>query len=455
MNKIIFAGAALLCTSMLFAEQVFRQPTAEELKKAAIPELKNPVSMSIQGKNTVRVEARLADGTVLRESFNIEPVASQTVRNEIHTNVPVFNARKWGWNKGSALQKTRGFIDSLKQGSLVLKDGPDSNAQKYMEGKDYRVDERWGTFGTLPGSRISSGTKVYADYEKAMRRIDSILLHGKSLKYRKGKEAPFAPEQPEPGKGEIRIANIVWIGGEKQLTEQNLFPIAERRFPVESRPVAGELLPWTMKKLRSGTPLKILAWGDSVTEGYHELKKDNRWHHRWQEQFARRLRDRFPNAKIELATEGWGGHNTTHYLETKAGEIHSYQDKVLNVKPDLLIFEFLNDSGMRDPAFTERYERILKDLRKAKPDMEIIAILPHHTSGGSNTDGKDDRPYIQLMRNFCAKHRLVYADVSHRYSRLHRQGIPPMLLMVNNHNHPLEAGMRIYADALMELFPAE
>ena len=197
----------------------------------------------------------------------------------------------------------------------------------------------------------------------------------------------------------------------------------------------------------------LVSNGDSVTEGYWGLKEKGQWYHRWQEQFVRALRSRFPNARISLATEGWGGHNTTHYLASKPGELHSYQDKVLNRKPDLLIFEFLNDSGMRNPLLTRQYERILKDLRNANPNMEIIAILPHHTSEGRNIDGNDDRPYISQLREFCIRHNLVFADVSLRYSRLHRQGIPPMLLMVNNHNHPLKEGMKLFSDTLLELFP--
>ena len=107
----------------------------------------------------------------------------------------------------------------------------------------------------------------------------------------------------------------------------------------------------------------------------------------------------------------------------------------------------------RNPLLTRQYERILKDLRNANPNMEIIAILPHHTSEGRNIDGNDDRPYISQLREFCIRHNLVFADVSLRYSRLHRQGIPPMLLMVNNHNHPLKEGMKLFSDTLLELFP--
>ncbi len=453
MNKAICTGTLLTCAWIAFAGQVFRQPTEQELKKAAIPELKQPILLRIQAENQVFAEAHLSDGTIVRNIFQIPAVSSRKVFGEAHSNIPLFDSRKWGWNKGCVLSGIRGSIRSLKQGSLVVKSGTGPGAQVYQEGRDYKLDSHWGCFGRLPGGRIPADATVYTDYEKTMRRIDSIFLRNKKLSWRMGKEAPFVPEAPAAENGEIRLANIAWIGGEKQLSAENLFPVTERFFPIQSKPVADELLVRTMKKLRSGEPLNILAWGDSVTEGYWGLKEKGQWYHRWQEQFVRALRSRFPNARISLATEGWGGHNTTHYLASKPGELHSYQDKVLNRKPDLLIFEFLNDSGMRNPLLTRQYERILKDLRNANPNMEIIAILPHHTSEGRNIDGNDDRPYISQLREFCIRHNLVFADVSLRYSRLHRQGIPPMLLMVNNHNHPLKEGMKLFSDTLLELFP--
>lgn len=451
----IFTGTLLSCACAIWAGQVFRQPTEQELKQAAVQELKSPATLHVQKGNRISVEVCLRDGSVIRGNFSVPPVSSQKILRESHSNVPLFDARKWGWNKGSALSRIRGSIRSLKQGSLVVKSGTGADAQIYTENRDYKLDEHWGCFGRIPGGRIPADAVVSVDYEKTMRRIDSIFLRDRTLLYRQGREAASVPQPPAAQKGEIRIANIAWIGGEKELTAENLFPITECCFPIRNGPVAEELLPRTLKKLRSGEPLHVLAWGDSVTEGYWGLKQNGKWVDRWQEQFVRALRTRFPKARIRLTTEGWGGHNTDHYLATKPGDIHSYQDKVLNRKADLLIFEFLNDSGMRDPSFTRQYERILKDLREANPEIEIIAILPHHTSEGRNIDGNDSRPYIRLLREFCVKHHLAYADVSHRYSRLHRQGIPPMLLMVNNHNHPLKEGMKVFADTLLDLFPAQ
>jgi hypothetical protein len=54
---------------------------------------------------------------------------------------------------------------------------------------------------------------------------------------------------------------------------------------------------------------------------------------------------------------------------------------------------------------------------------------------------------------FCHRHPLALADASERYGRLWRQGLPYSTLFLNSINPPDADGMKIFADALMELFP--
>ncbi len=65
----------------------------------------------------------------------------------------------------------------------------------------------------------------------------------------------------------------------------------------------------------------------------------------------------------------------------------------------------------------------------------------------------DPRPYVEGLRQFAAKHNVPLADASLRYGRLWRQGIPYSTLMLNAIIHPDPRGMRLFADALMALFP--
>ena len=65
----------------------------------------------------------------------------------------------------------------------------------------------------------------------------------------------------------------------------------------------------------------------------------------------------------------------------------------------------------------------------------------------------DPRPYVAGLRQFSAKHNVALADAALRYGRLWRQGIPHTSVMMNSINHPDARGMKLFADALMELFP--
>ena len=65
----------------------------------------------------------------------------------------------------------------------------------------------------------------------------------------------------------------------------------------------------------------------------------------------------------------------------------------------------------------------------------------------------DPRPYVAGLRQFSAKHNVALADAALRYGRLWRQGIPYTTVMLNSINHPDARGMKLFADALMELFP--
>ena len=160
---------------------------------------------------------------------------------------------------------------------------------------------------------------------------------------------------------------------------------------------------------------------------------------------------------IELTTQAWGGRNTGSYLAEPAGSPHNYRETVLGAKPDLIISEFVNDASLKPAQVEERYSRLLADFQAI--GAEWIILTPHYVRpdwmGLTGEHGIDDdpRPYVAGLRQFAARHDVALADASLRYGRLWRQGIPYNTLMVNAINHPNPRGMRIFADALMALFP--
>ena len=236
----------------------------------------------------------------------------------------------------------------------------------------------------------------------------------------------------------------------QDLNDNMIYPVMENAFPAKLFPVT--FVPEkTLQKLRNGEKVRLLAWGDSVTECSYLPKKC-----RWQEQFRQRLQKIYPQADIELLTEAWGGHSTSSFLDAPAGHEHNFCEKILAVKPDLIISEFVNDCNLPEETFSENYCKIKEAFDQI--DAEWIILTPHYTSPDRmnfpNSKKCDDDPrlLVKFLRNFAVKNQIPLADASIYWGRLYRQGIPYETLFCNGINHPLEYGLSLFADALMNLF---
>jgi hypothetical protein len=242
-----------------------------------------------------------------------------------------------------------------------------------------------------------------------------------------------------------------------------VFPILETAYPEPpalSLEEAQGLLPKTWQTLASAGTLRVLAWGDSVTHAGYLRGREGFPKTRWQEQFVARLRERFPDAEIEVRTAAWGGHGSRHFVEAPIESLFHYGTRILGAKPDLVVTEFVNDSHLRDAGeLEEAYGRFLRDFRRI--GAEWIILSPHYVRPdrmGLKREkhiDEDPRPYVANLRAFCAKHGVLLADASRRWGRLWRQGIPYTTLLLNAINHPDERGMAIFADSLMRFFPEE
>ncbi len=395
-----------------------------------------------------------------REVVRVPPAEPLTLTDEKYESLPVFNPNAGGWVRGVQLKGVRAQETTtpflLDPASVVVRSGP--GAEPLKAGEDYRVDLDWGTLGRVAGSRIAEGQPVWISYRFTPLRLDTVVqtAAGK-IEHRKGEPRAAAPAPPALKPGERRLANIWLPGRVSKLSPDHLFPLLETAYPEPPRlrpSIAERLTPKALARLRSGEPLKILAWGDSVTVGTYVPDYQR---NRWQEQFVSRLKERFPKARIELVTEAWGGRNTSSYLAEPPGSEHNYREKVLAAKPDLVVSEFVNDAGLNPAQVEERYGKLLADFREI--GAEWIILTPHYVRPdwmGLNRErdvDQDPRPYVAGLRQFAPKHGVALADASLRYGRLWRQGIPYTALMLNSINHPDARGMTLFADALMELFP--
>lgn len=424
------------------------------LLTALAAQAQEPATFAIIGDWEVRISIPGAASQTLR----VTPPTLLSVTGEEYAAIPMFNPKAGGWVKGVRLQGVRSQETTsphlIESASFVLRAGPESDAPIFTRGADYEADLDWGTFGRLPDSRIKPDQSVFASYRHAQMRLDAVVLTAAGeIVLRQGTPRAAAPTPPAALAGERHLGNIYIPGLIAKLEPAHLFPILERAYP-EPPFVSNPAIERLMRRLTGGQSLRILAWGDSVTDGTYLPERQTQ---RWQEQFAARLRERFPMAKIELVTQAWGGRNTGSYLSEPPGSPHNYRETVLGAKPDLVISEFVNDAGLTPAQVEERYTKLLADFKGI--GAEWIILTPHYVRPDwmkltSERDiDNDPRPYVAGLRQFAAKQDVALADASLRYGRLWRQGIPYNTLLLNAINHPDARGMRLFADALMALFP--
>lgn len=422
---------------------------------AAVSAWAGPAAVTLEGPWRVRVSEGGAEAVL--EVAGPERVE---VKGERMGALPVYNPKAAQYARGAKLAGVRAqecsVRHALEAASLEVRDA--AGAVVFERGKDYEAELTWGCVGRLEGGRIAEGMPVAVSYAYGTMRLDSAVRTADGrIVLRPGAPHVSLPVPPELAAGERRLANIWVTAGLERLGEANLFPVLEAAYPEppKERPSAAErFIPRTLAKLEAGERVRILAWGDSVTDGGYLPERDA---DRWQEQFARRLRARFPKAEVVLMTEAWGGRNTDSYRREPPGSPKNYKEKVLDVRPDLIVSEFVNDAGLNEAGVYERYGRILEEFREI--GAEWVILTPHYVRpdwmGLASEKEIDDDPraYVKALRKFTAEKGIALAEGSLRYGRLWRQGIPYSTLMMNNINHPNPYGMGLFADALMALFP--
>ena len=416
--------------------------------------IKSPVQMVIAGDRLVDVAVQLTNGRRLSAQFEVPPLEILTVQDQFHQRLPRFDSNGGWWGQGASL----GILyQTLEEGSVQVHSASHRQGEEFLDGKDFQVYWQMGQVGQTEDSRIGD-RPTYVSFRHTPPRLDSVVLtKSETLELRLGRPQAFMPQPPSLASNEARLGNIYQVFRQEKLTNGNLFPILEVGYHVRTLPVAEQLLPNTMRKLRNGDTLKILAWGDSITEGeYVPLPQENCW----QSQLVSKLHERFPAARLELVTSAWGNHNSNDFLQERAGAAHNYVEQVIDVRPDLVISEFLNDRSLTDAQLDTNYRRFLVDFRAI--GAEWLILTPPYTAENAfvmmppemqKQVESDERHITAFLRRFAIENHLPLAEAGERFVALRRQGIPHLTVMVNNYNHPGIFGLSLLADAALQIFP--
>jgi len=211
-------------------------------------------------------------------------------------------------------------------------------------------------------------------------------------------------------------------------------------WPVQASQVA--LLKATQPKLLDGLPVKIVAFGDSITAGGNASRPSLIFWQRWADELQRK----YPRARITAVNGATGGDTTYQGLER-------LQAKVLAEKPDLVLIGFgMNDHNIGSvplPQFKQNLEEMAARIR-AQTGAEIILFSAFPPNPRWKFGSHHMADYAAATDQAARETACAYADVFDTWQSLAARKKPEDLL-ANNINHPNDFGHWIYYSALSKL----
>ncbi len=200
----------------------------------------------------------------------------------------------------------------------------------------------------------------------------------------------------------------------------------------------------TLAKLKSRQPVKIVALGDSITEGYNAsaFKKVNvpPYQPAYPELVGNTLQEQF-GGKVSVVNLGVGG--------TRAEWGLTQVDKITVGKPDLVILAF----GMNhfEPAreFGLKMIKLLESVKNANPGADIVLVAPMCGNPRMFPEARFTG-YRDELRKLEGP-GVAVADVATIWIELMKMK-KFADLSGNNVNHPNDFSHRVYAQVIVKLF---
>jgi len=194
----------------------------------------------------------------------------------------------------------------------------------------------------------------------------------------------------------------------------------------------------SIQKLTSGEPLRIIALGDSLTQGWMVRKG-------YLDFMAEMLERRFPDCTVSILNRGIPG-------DTAEGGLFRLREDVLDDDPDLVFIQFaLNDAftGV-PPAQFKNTVRTIVDHIRTDTGAEILLVtsvpIMHQ-----DVDFMAENFYSRLSE-LSTEENIPIALVHQYWKKKMAQGTDIRTLVQMDMVHPNVEGYRLMAEAIMEVF---
>jgi len=205
-----------------------------------------------------------------------------------------------------------------------------------------------------------------------------------------------------------------------------------------------ERLTRVLAKLRAKQPIKLVALGDSITQGFNASGFEQALAEPYQPCYpqlvANTLQKRF-GSKVTLVNFGAAG--------AEAGWGVEMVPKVTAEKPDLVFLAFgMNDGGSYDKKMTKMRD----DVIAQNPDADIVMVSP--MTMNPLFAGAEGFVWKAKFLGELVKENMALADVTAPWIEvLKSKNFSD--ISGNNVNHPNDFGHRLYAHVILDLLPVK
>jgi lysophospholipase L1-like esterase len=203
-----------------------------------------------------------------------------------------------------------------------------------------------------------------------------------------------------------------------------------------------ELLKGCLSRLQAGEPLRMVAFGDSITAGGDASRPGLVFWRRWADELQRK----YPRASITAINGATGGDTTVQGLQR-------LKEKVLDQNPHLVLIGFgMNDHNIGSVPLPQvernRKEMIWRIRHDTQAEVILFSAFPPNPRWKFGSHHMAD--YAAATKQVAGVMRCAYADVFNNWQTLAERKKPEDLLG-NNINHPNDFGHWIYFKVLQTM----
>jgi acyl-CoA thioesterase I len=194
----------------------------------------------------------------------------------------------------------------------------------------------------------------------------------------------------------------------------------------------------TLEKLRNGGKITIVAFGDSITEGYEVARGYVDF---WEES----LRKKYPAATLRMINSGVSG-------DTTFNAVDRFRRDVVVHRPDLVAVQFgINDcySTVYRSEFRENLQwLILRIQEETGADIILVtSMLPRNEN-----DQESLMRYYDVIRYYAAEYNLEIVRLDAVWKNALLGGRDFDRLVLPDGMHPSEEGYELIAEEFMKHF---